>query len=53
MAMGMWVLTALGIKMCVYVDNDKEEREREREKIESNTRKTKLLSDFVYLFVFT
>lgn len=51
MAMGMWVLTALGIKMCVYVDNDKEERERE--KIESNTRKTKLLSDFVYLFVFT
>lgn len=30
----------------------KRERER-REKIESNTRKTKLLSDFVYLFVFT
>lgn len=28
-------------------------KRREREKIESNTRKTKLLSDFVYLFVFT
>lgn len=24
------MLTALGIKMCVYVDNDKEEREREK-----------------------
>lgn len=33
--------------MCV--DNEKERKT----KIESNTRKTKLLSAFVYLFVFT